>query len=89
MALAFYFDYDVMADTAGTVSFLTLAGGEESQNTVPGNLSPDGSIVPVYLNALWTDSGSIYGQFELVNLDARETIAAEFPATVGVFRWQP
>jgi hypothetical protein len=88
-ALAFYFDFDVQAGTAGSVNFAALAAGDESGNPVPGRLSPDGSLVPVYLNALWTDFGSIYGDFELLDLEAHETVAAEFPETVGVFHWQP
>jgi hypothetical protein len=83
-----------MAERLGDINTYTEALSFSSLTdatlfTVPGRLSPDGRLVSVYLNALWTDAGSIYGSFELLDLDARETVAGEFPETVGVFRWQP
>ncbi|GAB4441842.1 MAG: hypothetical protein Kow00120_10510 [Anaerolineae bacterium] len=68
-ALAFYFDFDVTAGTATEVQFVTLSEGNESSNRVTGRLSPDGRLIPVYLNALWTDAGSLYGAFALLDLD--------------------
>ncbi|MCZ7542431.1 MAG: hypothetical protein M5R40_02320 [Anaerolineae bacterium] len=88
-ALAFSFDFDVTAGTATEVQFVTLSEGDESSNTVTGRLSPDGRLIPVYLNALWTDAGSLYGNFALLDLDTGARVTAEFPETVGVFRWQP
>jgi hypothetical protein len=87
-ALYFYFDFDLAAGTASEVNFVTLAENSESANTIAGKLSPDGRFIPVYLNALFTDFGSIYGAFKLVDVTTGETSAAEFPDMVGVFHWQ-
>ena len=84
----FFFDVDLAAGTASAVRILNLSDGI-SMNTVAGDLSPDGRIVPVYLGALWTDAGSIYGRFQLHDLDADAVMPVAFPETVGVFRWKP
>jgi hypothetical protein len=84
---AFYFDFDATTGEADNVNFIPLSEGSTG-NTVAGQLSPDGSIVPVHLSALWTDAGSIYGELNLVELATGETVAQEFPEVVGLFRWQ-
>lgn len=40
------------------------------------------------LNTVFTDSGSIYGEFRLLDLATGEAAAAQFPGIVGVFRWR-
>jgi hypothetical protein len=72
----FYFDFDVASGEAGSVNYVTLPA--------VGEMSPDGSLIPVYLSADDTDSGG----FKLVDLTTGEEVAANFPETVGVFRWQ-
>lgn len=85
---AFFFDFDLATGEAGEVNVVTLSQGETGI-TVAGNLSPDGSTVPVYHNAQWTEAGSIYGGFNLLDLATGEPVAIDFPETVSIFRWQP
>ena len=85
--VSFYFDYDLMAAEAGDVNFISLPSSSEG-STVTGTLSPDGSLVPVYVNALWTDAGSIYGELVLRELATESEIIIS-PEPIGVFRWQP
>jgi hypothetical protein len=45
--------------------------------------------VPVYNDALWTDSGSLYGRVALIDLETGETLDVELPETVGLVHWRP
>ncbi|MBZ0286351.1 MAG: hypothetical protein K8I30_01960 [Anaerolineae bacterium] len=83
----FYFDYDLMANEAGEVHFVTLSKGG-SGNVVIGTFSPDGSLLNFYTDPLWTDAGSIYGQLQIVDVATGETVPTQFPATVSIFHWQ-
>lgn len=87
-ANAFYFDMDLMAGAAGEVTFMNLSAGTDG-NTMLGQASADGTLLPVYQNALWSDTGSIYGDFKLLDLTRGEAVEAGFPQTVSIFRWQP
>lgn len=84
----FYFDYDLMAGTAGEVQFSDLPASTTG-STVSGRLSADGTLLPYYVDALWDELGSIYGALSLRDLTTGATVAAAFPATVGLFQWQP
>ena len=84
---AFYFDVDMTANTTSSVNFVVLSANSET-NTVAGSISPDGALLPVHLNALWTDAGSIYGALKLLDLTTGQPAMIEFPDTVGAFRWQ-
>ena len=84
----FMFDADLMAGTVSDVTFMNLAN-ETTTQAVAGEISPDGSIVPVYNDALWTDSGSLYGRVELIDLTTGETLDVELPETVGLVHWRP
>lgn len=85
----FTFVYDVNNDAVGEIQMLELASGEKNMNTNMWNLSPDGRYLSVYLNALWTETGSIYGGLRLIDLTTGETDDRWFPETVGPFHWQP
>jgi hypothetical protein len=84
----FYFDFDVETSQAGDVNIITPGSSEESQNTAPGDLSPDGRLLPFYLNVQLTDFGKFYGQLKLVDVTEVEAIEVELPQTVGIVRWQ-
>jgi hypothetical protein len=85
----FYFDYTVSSGVASALNVVPLSTGAESSNTNYGKLSPDGSLLPVYLNALWTDAGTIYGQFKLFDLGQGAATAVNTPKIVSAFQWQP
>ena len=42
------------------------------QTALPGTVAV---LVPVYNDALWTDSGSLYGRVELIDLTTGEALA--------------
>jgi hypothetical protein len=77
----FYFDYDVNTDTASEVHAVTLTSQME-QNVLSGPLSPDATIVSVYV-------GTLDGDLKLLDLATGETIAADFPTSASAFHWQP
>ena len=83
----FYFDYDLMAGTAGSVNTIIIAA--EVGGTFPGELSPDGALLPVYKATEWHDSGSLYGQLTIIDLVSGSEMVLNLPATIGAFRWQP
>lgn len=85
---AFSFDFDTTTGEAGEVNLVTLSQGETGA-TVAGTLSPNGRTVPVYHNAQWTEAGSIYGGFNLLDLATGEALPIVFPEIVSIFRWQP
>lgn len=85
----FHFDFNINTGAAEDVQLMKLATTEESNYTVVGELSSTGNVIPVHMNTQYTDEGSIYGAFKLVNLLTGESIPAPFPDVVGVFRLQP
>lgn len=86
-AVVFHFDYDLMADQAGPVKFLTLPVGQVG-STVAEVLSPDGAVLPVYVDALYSNHGTIYGALTLYDVEGQTPIAAPFPVEVSLFQWQ-
>jgi hypothetical protein len=84
----FMIDADLMAGTTTDVTFMNLAD-ETTEHAVAGDLSPDGRIVPVYNDALWTDSGVLYGRVELIDLETGEALDVELPETVSAVQWRP
>lgn len=87
---AFYFDFDVDGFTLpGDIDLTLLSTADESDNTVAGALSPDGNFVPAYLNARFTDAGSIYGEVRLLNVTDGTQISVSLPEMLGEFVWQP
>lgn len=83
----FYVDVNLMESTVGAVQFVRLPQSTTG-STVAGRLSPDGSILPVYVDAIYTEFGTVFGALSLVDLTTGETISAAFPDAVGIFRWQ-
>jgi hypothetical protein len=84
----FYFDYDLATNAvSGNLNFVGLSPASQS-GVVPGQLSPDGLLLPVYTDALWTDGGNLTGGVELFHILSGETITAAFPKKVSVFHWQ-
>lgn len=84
---AFYFDYDVVSNTAGEVFPFLLYQGEMTGVTTMGAISPDGMVLPIYINAIYTDFGTLFGAVELFDFltGIRQTIGD----SVGIYRWQP
>lgn len=85
----FYFDYDVNMGTVSEVQVVELPTQEENGFTIAGELSSSGHVIPVYWNAQYTDAGSIFGNFRLMNLLTGEDLDGKFPEVVGVFHLQP
>lgn len=83
---AFYFDYNLASGAAGEVKMMTLIP-DTTVNTFMGEVSPDGNVLPLYLNSLYTDAGTAYGDLSLLDLATGET--KPLPGTTGFFRWQP
>jgi hypothetical protein len=84
---AFYVDVNLNTNTVGTVNIIMLPKSTTG-STVTGNLSNDGRFVPVYVDAIWTDFGTIFGALQLFDLSTGEAIDYTFPEIVGVFGWQ-
>jgi hypothetical protein len=84
----FTFDYDLMAGEAGEVRFVEVAD-DPMNYTLVGDLSPDGTLLPVYNDTVFNEAGSASGTFSLLDLTTGETVDAPYPETVGVFHWQP
>lgn len=84
---AFYFDFDTQTSMAGAVNFVPVASGEGVYAEF-GTVSPDGALLPVYDTPLFTDFGSIYGSFRLIDLGAATPVDLAFPELVGIVRWQ-
>ncbi|NWF70872.1 MAG: hypothetical protein HXY40_17440 [Chloroflexi bacterium] len=83
----FAFDYNLISG-AGEVRFVTLPASSTG-STMIGQIAPDGTLLPVYSDALWTDTGSVYGALTLFDVATGEPVAAPLPETVGLLRWQP
>lgn len=85
----FYFDVDLMVGTASDVTFVNLSE-DPMENVVAGSLSPDGALLPVYHQALWADSGNVYGEFQMLDLATGQPLEGlSYPQTVSLFAWQP
>ncbi len=82
----FYFDYDMMAKVVGQLHMITVPN-KTGGYVYTGNLSPDGSLLPVYHDTIFTDANSPYGDFSLIDLTKNETTV--LVGTVGLFQWQP
>jgi hypothetical protein len=83
----FYFDYNLVSG-AGKVQVVPIAEPDQ-QSAMYGQLSPDGTLLPVYINMGYRDYGTIYGELQLLNVVTNETLPTEFPDIAGIFRWQP
>lgn len=83
----FYFDYNLVSG-AGAVNFITIAKRRQESARF-GRLSPDGAILPVYVNPLYQDDGTILGALHLLDVASGEMLAVEFAESVGVLGWQP
>ncbi len=82
----FILDYDFNANVVGQVHMTFIQNS--SQNPVNiGTLSPDGQVLPIHLDAQFTDAGSPYGSVNLVELGP-DTVKP-IDGTVGLFQWQP
>jgi hypothetical protein len=84
----FSMDVDINDAAASVVTLMTLTDGSETGSDIAGELSSDGSLLPVYEDALFYDYGPIYGRLSLVDLATGETTADIFPETVSVFHFQ-
>ncbi len=84
----FYLDYSLVSG-ADKVKFYTTA--EPSQETAMyGELSPDGALLPMYLNLGHRDTyGTIFSHLRLVDITTGQAIGQPLPDIVGEFRWQP
>lgn len=83
----FYFDYNLVSG-AGAVNFITVAEpGQESARY--GRLSPDGAMLPIYVNPLTRDYGTILGTLHLLDVVSGETLAVDLPEAVSIWAWQP
>ncbi|MBL8163801.1 MAG: hypothetical protein JNJ61_17575 [Anaerolineae bacterium] len=82
----FYFDYNLISG-ADAVNFITVAEpGQESARY--GRLSPDGALLPVYVNPVYGDHGTILGTLHLVDMVNGGILAVELPEAVGIWGWQ-
>ncbi len=82
----FILDYDLNTNRVGEVHMTFIQN--DSQNPVNlGALSPDGKVLPVHLDAQFTEAGTPNGSLILVELGA-DTVTP-IDGTVGLFRWQP
>lgn len=84
----FSFDYDLSSSTASAVHFFyppQSAGG----STVAGEPSPDGSLIPVYVDAQTNAAGVYFGQVTLYDPVSGDPVPVDLPSPVGLFRWQP
>lgn len=85
-AKVFYLDYNLMEDTVGQMQVVTLRN-DSGGAVYMGELSPDGSLMPVYHDGQYTDWGTIYGALDVIDLATNESIPVA--ATAGWLRWQP
>ncbi len=83
----FYLDYNLTTNVAGQLHMIHVPNSNGG-NVDMGKLSPDGNLLPVYHDTLYTDAGSPYGQFSLINLAKNDAITT-LEGTIGSFRWQP
>jgi hypothetical protein len=82
----FTFDYNLVSG-AGAVNFITAAEPGQGVAAV-GQVSPDGAILPIYVNAQYPEHGTVYGDLHLLDLASGEMLDVEFPETAGLLTWQ-
>ena len=82
-----YFDYNLMENRVLAVNTLPLPLSETGAVDT-GLLSPDGGLIPVYLNAAWTETGSKSGQVLIMDVETGTEVAV-LEGTVSAFHWQP
>jgi hypothetical protein len=87
-ATVFYFDYNVETGEATPVNFVTVAEADENNYTLPGKLSPDGDLLPVFLDTIFSDQGGFQARLALFDLTAGEPLDLPLPELVGQFEWQ-
>lgn len=85
-ASAFSFDYDLMAGTAGEIHLLPMPLSSAGAS-IAGQLSPDGSLFPAYQDAMWTETGRLYGAVTIHDAVTGDAVEATLPETVSIFRW--
>lgn len=83
----FYFDYDLMANGTAVVNTLPLPIGETGAVDT-GPMSPDGALVPAYIDVTWTEAGSKSGRVVVLDVATGAEVAA-LEGTVSAFHWQP
>jgi hypothetical protein len=81
----FYFDVNIATTSVSEVTLFSFG----AESALPGAMSPDGQYVPVYLNALFSASGVVEGEFTLFQLVTGTVLDSELPAAVSIFHWQP
>jgi hypothetical protein len=85
--ILFWFDYNLVSG-AGPVNLVTVAlPGQET--SAYGRLSPDGAVMPVWINNTFTDAGLVVGDLVLIDMTTGTVIESALPETVGQFSWQP
>lgn len=72
----FTLDIDLMNNQVGELNVIALPG---DINAFVGQLSPDGALLPVYVNAQAAENGDIFGQIVLVDV-----VTGEVVPTVGL-----
>jgi hypothetical protein len=83
----FYLDYNLVENASSTVNTLPLPLSETGAVDT-GLLSPDGGLIPVYLNVTWSETGSKSGQVVVLDVvTGAEVVTLE--GTVSAFQWQP
>ena len=83
----FYFDYNLMEKSPIAVNMLPLPLSETGV-VETGPLSPDGELVPIYLDTIWTETGSKSGQVVIMDVATSEEVVT-LEGTVSAFQWQP
>lgn len=81
----FILDYDLNTNIVGQVH-MTFIQNTSQEPVNLGTLSPDGKFLPVHLDAQFTDAGTPYGNFSLVELGPDTVTPIE--GAVGLFGWQ-
>ncbi len=85
---AFRLDVNLMEATHTAVTLFTLPTSQTG-STLLAALSPDGAILPVYQDALWSPTGGVNGRVLLFDVMTGKTLDVALPEMVGQFRWQP
>ncbi len=86
-AIYFTFDYDLTMG-ARPVNFIIVSKpGQETAIYSP--LSPDGAVMPVYINNTYTNAATVVGSLHLLDVITRDVVSAPLPEQTGLFVWQP